>query len=300
MSMKVIYKRATATFNETANGFDAIFSSERLGADRQDDLISLDGMDRKAYEENPVLLYQHEAPKGPIGTCSGLHISGHQLRGKIHLAPASTSSRLREIHGLIAAKALKALSIGFIVKSPPEPMKNGGFFYGKTQLAEISLVSVPCNTDCLLQAKSFGVSSETIRKIFRENQNAPRTIGERIAEAKRNVKHYSKQEKDRILRKAKAQLADKQPKMLTMSEERRQKNAHNRETHRRAKVMLEKRQYLRAHPTKDPSSRVYIPPGLWDRPDPDVSFRGTKLQPDWILTNPRFGWGRWSDDDGDK
>jgi len=73
-------------------------------------------------------------------------------------------------------------------------------------LVETSLVCIPANPSALLQAKALGVSTATIRMIFKE-QNINASLAERIADARASIK-YSEQERRAIQRKAKRKLAE--------------------------------------------------------------------------------------------
>lgn len=252
---KVITRKAN--LSETKNGLEFVLSSERPDADRYGDIIHVQGIDLRNFERNPIALFNHDS-SFPIGKWANLRAVGGKLRGDLHLMPAGTSSRIDEIRALLDEKVLRACSIGFRVLES-SPLNNGSYLYSKTELAEVSVVSVPANVDALMLAKSHGVSNATITKIFRENRNAPMTLNERIAENKRAVRIYNKQERDRIHAKALAILAKRKskPKLLEMSETAKAKTAHNRASLAKAKALLKKakeRDYLERRDPVDPRS----------------------------------------------
>lgn len=196
----LVVKKAKLT--ESKNGLEFVLSSERPGADRHDDIIAVAGIDTTDFKRNAICLFNHHADQ-PIGRWTNLRVDGDKLKGNLHLAPKTTSPRLAEIHALVDARILRAVSIGFIPKES-SPLKSGGKFYGKSVLAEVSLVAIPCNVDALMSVK--GVSKELKKEIFKE-QTRNASLSERIQEARAAVKSYSKQEKEEIHRKAKTKLA---------------------------------------------------------------------------------------------
>lgn len=200
MSPLVVHKKTKLT--ESKNGLEFCLTSERLGADRSGDLTAVDGIDHKNYDKNPIVLLNDHADQ-PIGRMLGLRIKDGKLIGNLHLAPKTTSSRLAEIHNLVDAGILRAVSIGVIPKES-SPLKSGGKHHVKSELVSISLVAIPCNTDALLQVK--GVSKELIKEIFKE-QKRNTSLAERIAESRAAVKQYTIEERKEVLRKAKAKVA---------------------------------------------------------------------------------------------
>jgi HK97 family phage prohead protease len=163
--------------------------------DRYDDVIDPEGWDLRNFSKNPIALFNHDS-NFPIGRWTNLRVENGALRGRLTLAPEGTSARHDEIRTLVKCGVLKAVSVGFRPVSS-EPRKSGGTKYSKQELAETSLVAVPANPAALLlEAKRLGVSNEIIKMIFREqNKNA-----------RASPKHYSLQERQAILRRAKAKL----------------------------------------------------------------------------------------------
>ena len=135
--------------------------------DRCGDIVEPSGMDATRYLTNPIVLWNHISHSEilPIGTCLGLEPSADgnsiigvtQFHGKTELST--------EVKDLVAAKILRATSIGF---SPLEwaelPDENGDRWnrarrYTKWELFEYSVCNIPANPDALLQnswVKSIG------------------------------------------------------------------------------------------------------------------------------------------------
>src|SRR5450631_3597596 len=146
------------------------------------------------YEKNPIALFNSNADF-PIGTIEGVRWKDGQLLGRLVLAPEGTSARHDEIRKLIKCGVLKGIACGF---RPIEsaPLKTGGRHFLKQELVEVSVCAFGCHPDALLQAKSEGVSTETIRMIFK-SQNA--------------VKRYTQEERETINRRAKQKLKQINP-----------------------------------------------------------------------------------------
>jgi hypothetical protein len=143
----------------------------------------------KNYMKNPIALFNSNADF-PIGTIEGVRWKDGQLLGRLSLAPEGTSARHDEIRKLIQCRVLKGIACGF---RPIEsvPLKSGGRHFLKQELVEVSVCAFGCHPDALLQAKAMGVSTETIRMIFK---------------AQNKVKHYTKEERATIDRRAREKL----------------------------------------------------------------------------------------------
>jgi hypothetical protein len=145
----------------------------------------------KNYMNNPIALFNSNADF-PIGTIGGVHWKNGQLLGQLLLAPEGTSARHDEIRKLIKCGVLKGISCGF---RPIEsaPLKSGGRHFLKQELVEVSVCAFGCHPDALLQAKSMGVSTETIRMIFKSQNKTKRYTQEERTTIHRRAKEKVKQ-----------------------------------------------------------------------------------------------------------
>ena len=230
MSAELIHK----TTESKTGGGDFILSDAT--PDHYDDVIEPDGWDLNNFNKNPIALFNHNSDF-PIGRWTNLRVERGALRGRLVMAPEGTSARIDEIRKLIDAGILRAVSVGFrSIES--QPRKSGGRNYTKQTLVECSLVCVPANPSALLQAKAMGVSNETIKMIFRQ-QNRNASLAERIRDARASVRYSVAQKKD-ILRKARAMLGkSNSPKLLTASgaaKGKADRMAHNKAVHEKAKL----------------------------------------------------------------
>lgn len=88
------------------------------------------------------MLFGHDA-NDPIGSWTaaveendGLHMTGRLLVDEV--------SRAREVRALVAAGAVRGLSIGFVTRKA-EPRPRGGRTITELELLECSLVAIPCH-----------------------------------------------------------------------------------------------------------------------------------------------------------
>ena len=148
--------------------------------DRDNDIVSIDGMDIKNYKRNPTFIWAHrssETPENVLGTATKVWKDGKKLMFKLKFLEPEINPRADMVYKMYKAKALRAFSIGFAPDWNEAKFndKRGGFDYGKSELLEISAVPVPANPAALIQnmVKS-GVMDEVEAKDFeifiKENQ----------------------------------------------------------------------------------------------------------------------------------
>src|SRR5882672_7290782 len=155
-------------------GLDFILSDAT--PDRYDDIILTAGWKLENFKRNPIALFSHIS-SFPIGKWEDVRVEDNALRGSLVLAPKGSSDRIDELHALIEADVLKAVSVGFTPISYEERKGDKyGLVYTEQELVECSLVSVPANPSALIQARSLGISDETQEMIFAERTEKPVAI----------------------------------------------------------------------------------------------------------------------------
>jgi HK97 family phage major capsid protein/HK97 family phage prohead protease len=123
-------------------------------------------------------LFNHDRDQY-IGVWENVRVEGNRLLGKLKLAAEGTSALIDTVRKLLAQKMLRATSVGF------QPLKMeklnddasefwGPFRYLKSELLEVSLVSVPANPNAVALARSMNLSPELIGTIFRKPANEDR------------------------------------------------------------------------------------------------------------------------------
>lgn len=131
---------ALATFEKSAdNKFHAIFSS--ANEDRHGDIVHQD-FDLKGFKKNPVFLDSHNygSIESIIGRVSKISIKDGKLQGDIEFAAQNPRGALAAY--LAEGGFLNTTSIGFI----PREFNDKGEIL-KSELLEVSAVSVPANAD---------------------------------------------------------------------------------------------------------------------------------------------------------
>lgn len=172
MNKEIIHKLQVSKVNEGKKTYEFIGSSEVV--DRDGDIVLLDGIDYKNFEKNPVVLWGHDYGKLPIGkVISVIHDSGNKV-AKFEIEFADTPFA-KEVEQLVDGGYLHATSIGFMVKDWDYDDDVDAFVFTKTELLEISIVTVPANQDAVVTeseekgieetAKSKSLSAEDIASI---------------------------------------------------------------------------------------------------------------------------------------
>lgn len=154
-----MHRRASVS---DGTGFDFVLSDGSL--DRHGTRINPDGWDLTAFKRNPIALFGHSGGF-PIGRWDNVRVEGGKLLGRLVLAARGTSARIDELASLIEQGILRAVSVGFSVLEYGTPGKSA-FDYVKQELLEVSVVSVPSNTNALAAARGLNISPETLSLAF--------------------------------------------------------------------------------------------------------------------------------------
>lgn len=155
--MKTILK---ASAGRIADTYDFVLSTEDV--DRHGDIVVQSGLNTKNFEQNPIALFQHDHAS-PVGVWSNIRRNGKATVGTFKPVAKGTS-RVGDIaRSLLEQGILKAVSIGFVgvEKNYLEPR---GVKYLKSDLLEVSLVSVGANPNALMVAKSLSMTDDEIQK----------------------------------------------------------------------------------------------------------------------------------------
>ena len=133
-------------YNEAERTITMIGSTET--ADRVGDIVKMAGVDLSNYKKNPIILFNHDYDK-PIGKALDVQVIDNKLVFKIQFADTDFG---REIYYLLKNGYMNASSIGFVGKEY-EPNDFGGITFTKIELLELSIVSVPCNPNAIVQLR---------------------------------------------------------------------------------------------------------------------------------------------------
>lgn len=171
MIIKQLISKRLENDNQAEKVYSFIASTDR--ADRYGDIINQSGWELDSYERNPILLLNHEHNSLPIG------------RGKVRIAPEGLiidvefdmeDSRAAEIAGKVERGFLNAVSVGFtplkaisrasLAKDHAAYSDQGGSYFEKAELLEVSIVTIPANSDATaIAAKSY---DEKIKSMIQE------------------------------------------------------------------------------------------------------------------------------------
>lgn len=146
-------------------GLDFIISDGSL--DRHGTRINPMGWDLAAFKRNPIALFGHSGGF-PIGRWENVRVEGEKLVGRLVMAAKGTSARIDELANLVEQGILRAVSVGFSVLEYGTPGRSQ-YDYEKQELLEVSLVSVPSNTNALAVARGLNISNETLSLAFGEH-----------------------------------------------------------------------------------------------------------------------------------
>lgn len=146
------------------------FVASDESVDRYGDIILADGWQLENFRRNPTFLFMHNYTL-PLGTVSKIGVEGKRLMATVKFAAAGLSTRIDEAWRLAKAGILRAVSVGFTVPDDEswEYIRDDqndqvtGIRFLKSELLELSLVSVPANPNALAVARALGVSERSIR-----------------------------------------------------------------------------------------------------------------------------------------
>jgi HK97 family phage prohead protease len=248
--------------------FPMICSTEN--PDRYGDVLVQRGWNLKEYMLNNVVLLGHNASI-VVARMINLRIENNMLKGDLQLAPAGVSARVDECRALVKNGFLRACSVGF-VPTAWKDLPNGSKKYTKMTLLEISLVALPANVECLMEAKALGISNETIKMIFKDGQAM--TLTERVERAKAAT------------RRARALLAKPVPStgskskvpLLTMSQQTKDKYTRARAATKKARELLAKAAVDAKQQPTDQLNRAPPVEGTWQGCDASLMWRGHRVE----------------------
>lgn len=136
------------------------------------------GVDLANYRRNPVVLWQHAAAN-PVARCTGLSVIDGELRGSAEFPPAGASELADEVCALVKSGVGSAVSVGFdVLESEPLDPKQprGRQRILRSELLEISLVSVPADTGAVITERthyrrSTMMAAEATRHLIKVSEN---------------------------------------------------------------------------------------------------------------------------------
>lgn len=129
--------------------------------DRAKDIMIASGCDLTNYRKNPIVLLNHD-PKKPIARAFA-EIKSDRVEALITFPPEGEVECADETFALIKNGVLNTVSAGFGIREKTA-LKDGGYKITKWELMEISIVSIPANTDAIITERSIDEDSEHRRR----------------------------------------------------------------------------------------------------------------------------------------
>ena len=139
--------------------------------DRDGEVINPKGIDLKAFKKNPVILAQHMYSRPAIGKATRIKVTDGKLMFKIQFPEEGVNPEADVYRKLYKSGFMNASSIGFVPKewTDGDGKKAPYRTYDKSELLELSLVSVPANSEALLTTRSAvtkGIITEDEAKLI--------------------------------------------------------------------------------------------------------------------------------------
>ena len=126
--------------------------------DKELDQIDQAGWMLDDYLSNPVVLFNHQIEKMPIGRCTDIGVQGGVLKGTVQFVPADVpciGQHAEAVFQLCKSGFMHATSVGFIPIEYDVADRGTrglpGLNVSKALLHEWSIVTVPCNPYALIE-----------------------------------------------------------------------------------------------------------------------------------------------------
>jgi HK97 family phage prohead protease len=214
-----------AKLNETNQSIIVSGYASTMTKDRDGDIVISSTIDTSDYDKNPIVLWQHDH-RQPIGKT----LSYEKRDNGLYVECEIFKDIHNEAYQAIKNGVTKTFSIGFIGKDGYWDDESDTFFFTKTSLLEISVVSVPANQDatfevaqtcengqCMLAQKSFSATHKEIIDIAHKQINTEeikleeliKTLQELIATQKEFISLQTKQEEQEVIAKEPETLESK-------------------------------------------------------------------------------------------
>ena len=128
--------------------------------DRYGDVVA-QNWDLRAFERNPVILFNHNSSVMPIAKGKAYMKDGRLM---IDVEFDQNDEEAKKIESKVRGGFINAVSVGFqpleaVLRSAlPEGHKHKakkGYYFPKSELLEVSIVTIPANNEATLTAKNF-------------------------------------------------------------------------------------------------------------------------------------------------
>lgn len=162
------------------------------GEDRIGDIILPSAWNMDNFKKNPIILFNHDYDS-PVGRGVDVKIKDGGLFLEAEIGNPSSGYPLTktqlETRSLLAQGILKAFSVGFWPKDGDYDEEKGVFIFTDVELLEVSIVSVPCQQDSLVEqvkglnnCKRSKVMDEETKKMLTEISDGVKACVSKIGE----------------------------------------------------------------------------------------------------------------------
>jgi HK97 family phage prohead protease len=160
---KAIGVEASIAAADAERSVDFAISTGAL--DRYNSTIAVKGWQLANYSKNSVVLWAHDDSIPAIARAETTRIDGDRLRSRAVFADRDTHPLADTIFRLVKAKFINAASVGWIPlkwQFVDEEGRGFGIDYLEQELLEWSVVNIPANPECLVEARSFGIDTSPL------------------------------------------------------------------------------------------------------------------------------------------
>lgn len=191
----------------------ASFIASTSTSDRYDDVIDQESWKLDAFKNNPVILLNHRQDMLPIGRATKVEVVNGQLEIEVEFDLED------ELGANVARKVdqgfLKAVSVGFQPRkgtmrsdlpSDHRAFGKSGMYYQDNELLEVSVVTIPANSEAVAKGFSSGIEDMVRRMVRSELLSKPASdlqkvkhVLEVIEETDRFIVHFAKHENEEVV-----------------------------------------------------------------------------------------------------
>jgi len=133
------------------DGKSMSFTISTGSVDRMGDTINPHGWRTAGFSRNPVVLWAHNHKAPPVGRATKIWREGDALKASMVFA---SSGFAQQIKSAVKEGTLRATSVGFIPikwSFSRDKDRPGGIDFAEQELLEFSIVSVPANSEALME-----------------------------------------------------------------------------------------------------------------------------------------------------
>ncbi len=146
-----------AEIKASADKRELQFTISTASVDRMGDTIDAKGWELDAYRKNPVVLWAHDNQSLPVGKATRVWIEDGKLKATAEFTPEGMAKFNDTIFEMLKGGFLNAVSVGFLPKDykfTEDADRRFGIDFLKQELLEFSVVSVPANSEALIEGRS--------------------------------------------------------------------------------------------------------------------------------------------------